>query len=256
MSDVRRLAATGEGLDAAGRAAAYAYPADPPGGWWLRANMVSTLDGAAIAPDGLTRNISSANDRALMGTLRALSDVLIVGVGTAESEGYGPERPRSEYAALRAANGQAPAPVTAVTSAKLDLDLTGPLFAADVSPRTILLTTSSAPPDRLAAAREVADVAIVGDHTVDPAAAVAALVERGHSRLLCEGGPRLLASVLAAGVLDEMCLTLSATMLAGDAFRILAGPALPNPPRMTVGHVLSDGTDLYLRYLRTPGRTA
>lgn len=255
MSELHTFAAAGGVLDATGRAAAYAYPADPPGGWWLRANMIGTLDGAAVAADGLTRNISSDLDRSLMGVLRALSDVVIVGVGTAEKEGYGPERIRPEYAALRAAAGQSPAAVVAVTSAKLDLDLTGPLFRAAPA-RTILLTTAAAPADRLAAAAEVADVAVVGEHTVDPAAAVAALVERGHRRLLCEGGPRLLASVLAAGVLDELCLTLSGTMLAGDAFRIVSGPALANPPRFTVAHVLSDATDLYLRYLRTPPRTA
>lgn len=255
MSELRSLAAAGEALDTAGRAAAYAYPGDPPGGWWLRANMISTLDGAAVAADGLTRNISSDLDRSLMGVLRGLADVVIVGVGTAEKECYGPERVRPEYAAVRVAAGQSPAAAMAITSAKLDLDLSGSLFQGAAA-RTILLTTAAAPAERLAAAGEVADVAVVGEHTVDPAAAVAALVQRGHRRLLCEGGPRLLASVLAAGVLDELCLTLSGTMLAGDAFRIVSGPALPDPPHFTVAHVLSDATDLYLRYLRTPQRTS
>ncbi|MGQ0466288.1 MAG: dihydrofolate reductase family protein [Sporichthyaceae bacterium] len=251
MSKLRSWAAAGDPLDWTARVAAYAYPADPPGGWWLRANMISTLDGAAVATDGLTRNISSDLDRSIMGVLRGLADVVLVGAGTAEKEGYRPERARPEFAELRAAAGRAPAAAVAVASSKLDVDLSGPLFQDG---RTILLTTAAAPADRLAAASEVADVAVVGEHTVDPAAAVAALVERGHSRLLCEGGPRLLASVLAAGVLDELCLTVAGTMLAGDAFRILSGPSLPDPARFAVGHVLSDGTDLYLRYVRTPER--
>lgn len=252
---IRAWTGGGEALDVVSRAAAYAYPIDPPGGWWLRANMVSTLDGVATAADGLTRGISSDNDRDVLALLRALADVVLVGAGTAHKESYCPEKVRAEYAPLRAAAGQATAPVIAVTSGKLDLDLSGPLFR-DQASRPILLTTEAAPSDRVAAAREVADVAIVGAYTVDPGAAIVALTDRGHRRLLCEGGPRLLTSVLAAGVLDEMCLTLSGTMLAGDGFRILSGPALDPPPRLRVAHVLSDGTDLFLRYLRTPPRTA
>ncbi len=256
MSDVRLLSGGGEALDLAALAAAYAYPVDPPGGWWLRANMVSTVDGAAVAPEGVTKGISSDNDRAVLALLRGLADVVLVGAATAVKENYGPERARPEYAALREAAGQAPIPTMALTSSKLDLDLDAKVFRdAHPDARTILLTTEAAPPDRVRAAREVADVAIVGSRYVDPAAAVAALVERGHRRILSEGGPHLLASIVAAGVLDELCLTVSATMLGGDAFRILNGAAIPDPPQLRVGHVLSDGADLFLRYLRTPTRT-
>lgn len=258
MSDrgpLRRLAFSGDEFDVAGLAAAYAYPVDPPGGWWLRANMVSTADGAAVAPEGVTRGISSDHDRDILALLRALADVILVGAGTAHKEGYGPEKVREVYRPLRAAAGQPPTPPIAVTSAKLDLDLDGPLFrVTEPSARTILLTTEAAPPDRLRAAREVADVAVAGADAVDPVAAVAALTERGHHRLLCEGGPQLLRNVIAAGVLDELCLTVSGTTLGGDAFRILNGPALPDPPQLRLGHALSDGTDLFLRYLRTPAR--
>jgi riboflavin biosynthesis pyrimidine reductase len=251
---LRRLT-PGADLDVDGLAAAYAYPLDPPGGWWLRANMVSTVDGAAAAPDGVTRGISSDRDRDILALLRALADVILVGAGTAHKEGYGPEKVREAYRPLRAAAGQSPTPPIAVTTAKLDLDLDGPLFrVADPSARTILLTTEAAPPDRLRAAREVADVAIVGGNSVDPAAAVAALTERGHRRLLSEGGPHLLRNLVAAGVLDELCLTISGTALAGDTFRILNGPPLDDPPTLRLGHALSDGRDLFLRYVREPAR--
>ena len=227
---LRRMAFSGDALDVAELAAAYAYPVDPPGGWWLRANMVSTVDGAAVAPEGVTRGISSDHDRDILALLRALADVIVVGAGTAHKEGYGPEKVRKVHAPLRAAAGQPPAAPIAVTSAKLDLDLDGPLFRiADPSARTILLTTQAAPADRLRAAREVADVAVVGTDAVDLVAAVAALTERGHRRILCEGGPHLLRNIFAAGVLDELCLTISGTVLGGDAFRILNGPDAARP---------------------------
>lgn len=238
-------------IDVAEWAAAYAYPTDPPGGRWLRANMVSTADGAAVAPDGLTRAISSDTDRDLLALLRALSDVVLVGASTAVKENYGPERIRPEYAHLRAAAGQGPVPVLAVVSNHLDIDLDATLFSAAKVP-TILLTTAQAPPDRLREARNRApaiDVAIVGESAVDPAQALAALTERGHRRMLCEGGPRWLSALAEAGVLDELCLTVSPVLLGGDAFRVLRDAALGEGLALDLGHVCSDGANLFLRYL-------
>jgi riboflavin biosynthesis pyrimidine reductase len=231
----------------------YAYPGDPPDGWWLRANMVSTLGGAAVASDGLTRDISSDTDRALLGLLRALSDVIMVGASTAVAERYGPERAHPEHAHLRATAGQAPIAAMALVSRSLNLDLSAPLFTAAAVP-TILLTVAEAPPDRLRAAREVADVALVGATAVDPALAVAALVERGHRRLLCEGGPRWLATITDAGLLDELCLTVSPLLLAGKAKRILDGPELAPPTQMHLASVCTDSENLFLRYSRVGDR--
>jgi riboflavin biosynthesis pyrimidine reductase len=239
------------GFDVLEWAAAYAYPSDPPDGRWLRANMVSTVDGAAVSPDGVTRAISSTTDRELMAVLRALADVILVGASTAVREGYGPDQVRGEHAHLRAAAGLGPGVPIAVVSNRLDLDLDSPLFAAGSVP-TILLTTSEAPSDRLLAARmrrPRIDVAVVGESVVDPAAAVAALVERGHRRMLCEGGPRWLTSLVAAGLLDELCLTVSPLLLGGEAFRVLGPAPLGEGVRVRLGQVNSDGANLFLRYL-------
>ncbi len=79
------------------------------------------------------------------------------------------------------------------------------------------------------------------------------LEQRGHRRMLCEGGPRLLAQVAAAGLLDELCLTLSPVYVAGDAARIMNGENLPAPGRLRLEHVLQDEDFLYLRYMRELG---
>jgi hypothetical protein len=82
---------------------AYAYPAaEAPHGAWLRANMVSSLDGAA-QHDGRSEPISSAADMRIFGTLRALADVVVVGAETVRLEGYRPARAREAFAARRAA---------------------------------------------------------------------------------------------------------------------------------------------------------
>ncbi|MYR39899.1 pyrimidine reductase family protein, partial [Streptomyces sp. SID4944] len=71
-------------------AEAYAYPtglsAEGPRSAWLRANMVSTLDGAA-QHDGRSQPISCAADMRIFGTLRALADVVIAGAQTVRQEG-------------------------------------------------------------------------------------------------------------------------------------------------------------------------
>ncbi|MFC0599082.1 pyrimidine reductase family protein [Streptomyces palmae] len=228
---------------------AYAYPAGGSGGW-LRANMVSSLDGAAHH-GGRSQPLSSAADMRIFGVLRALADAIVVGAETVRQEGYRPARAREAFAARRAAAGQAPAPVIAVISASLDLDFTAPLFTAPLV-RTLLLTGDGAVPERIAAARAAgAEVVIAGaGNRVDPARAVAELAERGLTRLLTEGGPKLLGQFASAGVLDEVCLSLAPLVASGDASRITNGPVLVEPERFALASVLEESGFLFTRYRR------
>ncbi len=113
--------------------------------------------------------------------------------------------------------------------------------------RPVIVTT----PGRDAPAfAEVADVVETGgDEIVDAAAAVAALHERGLTRVLCEGGPQLFGALLAVDVVDELCLTLEPTLEAGTARRIAAG-LLPQPRALELVHVLRSASTLLLRYAR------
>ncbi|MFJ3926747.1 pyrimidine reductase family protein [Streptomyces sp. NPDC090022] len=231
-------------------AEAYAYPGLAPDAHWLRANMVSSLDGAA-QHDGRSQPISSDTDMRIFGTLRALADVVVVGAETVRLEGYRPARAREAFAARRAAAGQGPAPAIAVVTASLDLDFTLPLFTSPLVP-TLVVTGAAAPPDRLAAAADAgAEVVIAGEGAgVEPGRAVRALAERGLRRQLTEGGPRLLGQFVAAGVLDELCLTVSPTLTAGDAQRIAGGPRVAVPSRFGLGSVLEEAGFLYTSYRR------
>ena len=236
-------------------AEAYAYPPGDPGsagpGPWLRANMVSTLDGAAWH-DGRSQPLSGAADMRIFGTLRGLADVVVVGAETVRQEGYRPARARADFAALRRAAGQGPAPAVAVVSASLDLDFSLPLFTSPLVP-TLVLTGAAAAPGRIAAAeRSGARVVVAGDGTgVDPARVVRALAGLGMARLLTEGGPRLLGQLIAAGVLDELCLTVSPMLSAGDAQRIAGGPAVAVPRRFELTSLLEEAGFLFGRYRRT-----
>lgn len=230
-------------------ALAYAYPAGRE--VWLRANMVSTLDGAA-QHDGRSQPISGAADMRIFGTLRALADVVVVGAETVRQEGYRPARARAEFAAARAAAGQGAAAAVAVVTASLDLDFSLPLFTSPLVP-TLVLTGAAAAPDRVAAAeRAGALVLAAGDGAgVDPARAVRVLAGLGHTRLLTEGGPRLLGQFVAAGVLDELCLTVSPMLTAGGAQRISGGPGVTVPRRFELVSLLEEAGFLFSRYQRS-----
>ncbi|MFB6534882.1 dihydrofolate reductase family protein [Streptomyces noursei] len=236
-------------------AAAYAYPAadDPvrsarPG--WLRANMVSSLDGAAHH-EGRSQPLSGDADMRIFGVLRALADAVVVGAETARREGYRPARARAAFAERRAAAGQGPAPAIAVVTAGLDLDFSLPLFTEPLVP-TLVLTGAGAPEDRVRAARAAGvEVLFAGEgRGVDPARVAATLAERGHTRLLSEGGPRLLGQFAAAGALDEMCLSLAPVVAVGDAQRIMDGPAVAVPERFGLVSVLEESGFLFTRYRR------
>ncbi len=239
---MRELADGGAELDPSRLAELYAYPRPH----WLRANMVASADGAGSL-DGLSGGLSAPADRRLFVVLRALCDVVLVGAGTARTEGYRPARVRPELAGLRA--GRAPTPPIALVSGSLDLDLAGALFtAAPADARTIVITSAASPAGRRAAVARAADVIVAGEDAVDLKQALAALAERGLGRVLCEGGPLLLGGVAAAGLLDELCLTISPLLAGPGPSRITAGPAFPARP-MSLAQVLRDGSFLFCRYL-------
>jgi riboflavin biosynthesis pyrimidine reductase len=224
---------------------------------WLRANMVTSLDGAATVK-GRTRGLSGEADRQVFAMLRALADVIVVGAGTARVERYGPVRPAEEgrrWAWLRA--GRLPAPPIAVVTHKINLDPAGPLIAAPPGPaRTIVITTEAAPPDRRAAVAATADVIVAGRESVDMPTAVGALTGRGFRHILTEGGPHLLSQIIDAGLLDELCLTLSPLLTGPGAGRIVAGYGPPvdgaTSRPLRLAHVLAAGGQLLCRYVRPP----
>lgn len=242
---------------------AYAYPASTAPGTggsgtggdggevWLRANMVSSLDGAAYH-DGRSQPLSSEADMRVFGVLRGLADVIVVGAQTVRQEGYGPPRERKAFAPRRAAAGQGPAPAIAVVSAGLELDFSAPLFTGPLVP-TLLVTGAAAPSDRVEAARKAgAEVVFAGEGAaVEPARLPAALAGRGLRRLLTEGGPLLLGQLVSGGVLDEMCLTIAPRVTSGEAPRIVNGPGVEVPVDFRLAGILEEDGFLFTRYRRT-----
>jgi riboflavin biosynthesis pyrimidine reductase len=250
----------------------YAYPepdtvADRP---WVRANMITSLDGAATA-EGRSGGLSGPADRLVFSVLRSLADVILVGAGTARIERYHKMRVSSAFPQLR--EGRSATPPIAVVTRHLDLDLDGRLLTSDDDSaeasesgasesgasesglaRTVLLTTEAAPAERRAAAARTADVVVAGQADVAASAAVDALAALGHRRILCEGGPTLLSQLAAAELVDELCLTISPVLAGGKAGRIVAPAELGRAAGLTLASVLTDDGYLLCRYLRSDPR--
>jgi riboflavin biosynthesis pyrimidine reductase len=212
---------------------------------WLRVNFVSSIDGAATV-GGKSRGLGGAADHRVFDLLRTLCDVVVVGSGTVKTEGYGAMILDTASVAARVAAGLKPQPTFAIVCGSLDLDPKSDVFAkAPVRP--IVFTTESAPSDSPLA--EVAEIVVCGAETVDPAAMVSELSARRLTRIHCEGGPSLFGSLLVAGVVDELCVTISPMLVAGDSGRIAKGE-LAEPLGMTLAGILRSDSTLLLRYVR------
>lgn len=238
----------------------------PLGQPFVRLNMISSLDGA-IAVSGRSGGLGGAADRAVFTALRSLADVVLVGAGTARTEHYGPAELAPEVQAARQERGQSRLPSVAVVTRSGDIDWSSRLFGtAGAGPRPVVIAPGTAEAGALAKARSLADLVTAGHSCVDLSSALRQLGERGMNHVLCEGGPQLAASLQAAQLIDELCLTLS-PHLAGSSDGLpdggwLGGPgrraAVPAGPgtlrRLALVHVLEDDGYLFLR-LRTPQST-
>ncbi|SEL10532.1 5-amino-6-(5-phosphoribosylamino)uracil reductase [Blastococcus sp. DSM 46786] len=238
---MRRLLPDPAPLDADGLVEAYRMPP----GRSLRVNVIASLDGA-ITVDGASEGLGSPGDRRVFQVLRALADVVLVGHGTASTEGYRPVLPGSAVGRLRESIGRPPTAPIAVVSRRASLDPASGLVTDAVSP-AILITCGAADPDRRAAlAAAGADVLVCGDDDVDLPAALAALAARGLEQVTCEGGPQLLRSALSAGVVDELDLSIAPALVGGET-RLLDA-ALGAPARLELRQLLEEDGMLFTRY--------
>ncbi|WP_226365589.1 dihydrofolate reductase family protein [Pseudonocardia sp. ICBG162] len=214
----------------------------------VTAVMVSSADGAVTAGGAGSGGLSTPADRDLFRALRRSADCVLVGAGTARDEDYRGVRPRRPGPDGRPPG---PPPPVVVVSGSAGLDPGARLFTDTVT-APVVLTTAAAPADRRAALGAAgAEVVVLDD--LSPAALLAALARRGHTSVLCEGGPTLLGALVGADVVDELRLTLVPVLVGGPEGRIATGPrSLPVPRALRLaGHeAAADGT-LLLHYVRT-----
>lgn len=211
---------------------------------WVMLNMVASIDGAA-AIGGLSRGLSSTADRELFAALRAEADVILVGARTANSERYGPARKSGAR--------------VAVVSGSLSVDCDLPLFsqssALERAPLPLVVTTTDADPAAASRLTGRAELIRAGSGTVDLPAALQQLSLLGARIVLCEGGPALNASLLAADLVDELNLTQAPLAVGTAAPRIISdGPDTVGdaaPRGYTLAQVVTADGALFVRWVRS-----
>ena len=197
----------------------YAAPEGP----WLRANMVSTVDGAATGDNGTSTSINNATDQVVFDLLRELSDAIVVGAGTLRAEQYRPN----------------PKPIVVVSrSGEVPEWLLRPRQRAG-DPRDLLGGRRRSARAPSCSAQD--NVMVLGSHRVDLVRLREQLVERGYPHLLSEGGPHLLRDLLDQGCVDEVDTTTTPLLVCGRHPRITDGPPVDVPLELRT-LVEQDGT--------------
>lgn len=214
----------------------------------VRVNFITSLDGGSTV-DGVSGGLGGPADKIVFDVLRRLADVVLVGAGTIRTEGYGAMRLDVDAAGWRDEHELPLHPVFAIVSGSLDLDPRSEVFAA-APVRPLVLTTERADPAARAALEQVAEIVVCGEEHVEPLRAIEELEARGLHQILCEGGPSLFGSFIAADAVDELCLTISPRLVGGDSIRIAGGPASEQPRELRLHHLLRSDELLLSRYVR------
>lgn len=231
----------GPALDPLGVQTGYARGHD--GRPWVVASFVVTVDGAAVV-DGGSSAINDQDDRAMFAALRSVPDFIVVGAGTVRAENYHPVTLDEERRNARVAAGLEPTPHLVILSGSLALDPAARVFG-DSDHRVTILTGSEAPADRFALLSEVADVVRLRATEVTDVMHYL----RMSRTVLCEGGPSLMGQFVAAGLIDEMALTVAPMLVGGDSPRLAHG-VFGARQEMRLDRILYGDRSLFLRYLR------
>jgi riboflavin-specific deaminase-like protein len=214
----------------------------PPDRPYLIVNMVSSLDGKATI-EWRTKGLSTELDRELFHRLRTQVDAVMVGAGTVRAERYGRMTKNEELRAARTDDGLAADPVAVVVSARLDLPADLPLLN-EPEQRVVIATHSDA------TLPELGDQVVYERTGEDLQLLMARLREEHRVRsVLCEGGPTLNASLLPAGLVDELFLAI-APALAGSAgsLSIVNRALLAQPVDLDLRWLLESEGQLFARY--------
>lgn len=201
---------------------------------WLRLNLIGSVSGSAVGSDGTSETLTNPTDRLLLRVIRDLSDVVLVGAASVRAEGFGV--PRHSALAVVTGSGDLSGHRIVTDGHRGDLVVLCPASAASLVRATLGDTAAS-----------IIEVAADEPGMLAPAAIVAALRSAGYSSIACEGGPNLAAQLVDAGLVDEICLTLS-PVLNGSALPIFGGTTFAER-RLTLTQLLADeASGLYARW--------
>ncbi|MEO7350232.1 MAG: dihydrofolate reductase family protein [Terrimesophilobacter sp.] len=160
---------------------------------WLRINLISTVNGNVAGHDGTSEGLTNKTDRSILGAIRSLSDIVLVGANSVRKEGY--FLPKN-------------APLAIVTGSG---ELGGHRIPSDVDAGAVIVLCPQNAEATVRASLGDTPVTVITlpGPRLDPGDLIEALHDHGYDSIVCEGGPNLAGQLLDAGLVDELCLSTS-----------------------------------------------
>jgi diaminohydroxyphosphoribosylaminopyrimidine deaminase/5-amino-6-(5-phosphoribosylamino)uracil reductase len=208
--------------------------------------LAATLDGRIATAAGESRWITGPEARARVHALRARSEAVMVGAGTALADDPALTARRGDRVVHR--------PDRVLVDSRLRVPFSRKLYEEAAS-RTLVLCARDAPERRRRAAERagavLVPVPVAGRGAgLDLRRGLAGLAKRGIGEILVEGGGRLAASLLKEDLVDELHWFAAPRFLGADGLPALGElglRALSATPRLEDVVVRRLGSDLHLR---------
>ncbi len=218
---------------------------------WILLNMVNSVDGF-ISFEGRAGGLSGAADKNIYQIIRALADIILVGAGTIRAEKYkAPKTPDGDLAAFRESRGQEKRPRIAVISGELNLDPDMGLFAdrhlEDKPP--LIYTKSESLEKGSSGFNSSAEIVAFPESELNVSTIVEDLFNKNAKIVVCEGGPNLNSHLLAAGLIDEFCLSVSPRAVGGEDPATFLNRPVDSPTELSLDRILLEEEFLFCRYL-------
>lgn len=202
----------------------------PPAAAWLRLNLITSVTGAASGSDGTSETLTNPADRRILGVIRELADVVLVGAQSVRAEGY--QQPKRSRIAIVTASG----------------NLDGNRIERSDGPAPIVICPASAV-GRVRSSIDDPEVLVVDDSDgrISAAAIIEALRQIDLASIVCEGGPGLAAQLVDAGLVQEFCLATS-PRIGGAPFPVLGGSPIAERSATLTSLLRDEASGLYARW--------
>lgn len=204
--------------------------------------LATTLDGCIATASGESRWITGSAARRMVHALRMKHDAVMIGAGTARADD--PDLTVRDL-------GSAHQPLRIVLDSRLSHDPASRLGRTAGDGSVWLLHGADAPAQAREAWAKTGALLIetaLHDGQIDPVAALQALAARGLTRVFCEGGGTLAASLIRAGLVDDLALFTAGALIGADGRAALAPlglSALKDAPRLTLRDLRQVGADAF-----------
>ncbi len=218
---------------------------------FVTANFAITWDGHISTRENTPSDFSSSKDKRGLLEIRATCDAVLASAKTVSADNMTMGLPDADLRAQRKARGQSEYPLRVLLSNSGKIQPEWRIFTQKFSPMVIFSTTQM-PESIQSALANQADVWLDDRSSVNLHGLMRTLHEDyGVRRLVCEGGGQIFRSLLSAGLVDELHMTLCPRIFGGvkaPTITGLVGPYLPNAVSLKLREFRVDENECFLRY--------